>query len=510
MMWAVKVKMKQLIHNGILVPRYEPKGYSILVKGERIELTSEQEEIAVAWVKKLGTEYVDDPRFVKNFMSDFSRALGFGKKVDVSDIDFTGIKDGVEKERNLKLAMSKEEKKSLAEQRKLIRDSNKEKYGYAIVDGVKVELGNYVAEPGCIFVGRGKHPLRGKWKPGVAQKDIALNLSPDATHPQGDWKEIAWDPEGMWVAKWVDGLRGKMKYVWLSDSSAIKQERDIEKFDRAMELESNMALLRQHIERTLVSDDPRRRKLATVCYLIDNLKLRVGDEKDKDEADTVGATTLRPEHIISLRDDGLATFDFLGKDAVRWHKEVQLPEPIVKNLKELMAQAKSSIFPGVRSENVKAFLSEAVPGLTAKVLRTYHASKTVKDYLSDTNISAKAPDYLKRYACTIANLNAAIICNHRRKLPKNWDESLAKKKERLKQLRGTKTRRSKERAAELKVKIEIVKATRDYNLTTSLKSYIDPRIYYDWCKGVGFDWKLYYPQSLQRKFSWIENQANGL
>ena len=42
---------------------------------------------------------------------------------------------------------------------------------------------------------------------------------------------------------------------------------------------------------------PRRRMIATACYLIDALCLRVGDEKDPDEADTVGATTLRPEHV---------------------------------------------------------------------------------------------------------------------------------------------------------------------------------------------------------------------
>jgi len=502
------VKMKQLIHNGILVPRYEPKGYSILLRGDRIVLTPKQEEIAIAWVKKLGTEYVDDPKFAKNFMGDFSRALGRGGQVNISDIDFTMIKEAVDGERNHKLTMSREEKKRLAEERKSIRGSNKERYGYAIVDGVRVELGNYVAEPGCIFIGRGKHPLRGRWKPGVEQRDITLNLSPDATPPPGEWKEIVWDPEGMWVAKWADGLRGKMKYVWLSDSSSIKQERDIEKFDRAMELESSMASLRQHIGENLTSDDPKRRKLATVCYLIDSLKLRVGDEKDRDEADTVGATTLRPSHI-SLGEGGLATFDFLGKDAVRWHKEIQLPEPVVRNLKELMVEAKSSIFLGVRSENVKAFLSEAVPGLTAKVLRTYHASKTVKDRLGDARIAAEDPDYLKRYACTMANLNAAVICNHKRKLPKNWEESLAKKKARLKELRGMKTKRSKERAAELKVKIDAMKATRDYNLSTSLKSYIDPRIYYKWCKGVAFDWRLYYPRSLQNKFSWVEGQSNG-
>ncbi|MEM2886001.1 MAG: DNA topoisomerase I, partial [Thermoproteota archaeon] len=489
--------------NGILVPKYEPKGYKILVKGREIPLSPEQEQMAVAWVKKLGTEYVNDRTFVKNFFKDFSKALGLGEEIGISDVDFSEIIRNVEADKASRLAMSREEKKKLAEQRKAIREANKLKYGYAIVDGAKVEIGNYMAEPGCIFMGRGDHPLRGRWKPGVEEKDVTLNLSPDAARPPGDWKAVVWEPDSMWVAKWVDKLRGKVKYVWLSDSSAIKQRRDKEKFDKAMELESKIGILRDHIMKNLESGDPKRKKLATVCYLIDDLKLRVGDEKDKDEADTVGATTLRPEHI-SFRDGGTVVFDFLGKDAVRWRKEVKLPQAVVANLKELVAAAESSIFKGVRSENVKLFLSEAVPDISAKVLRTYHASKAVVDYLKGAKASRDDPDYVKKFHCAMANLRAAEVCNHKRKLPKNWHESLAKKTERLKQLRSKKTRRSAEAAKELRVKIRIMKATRDYNLGTSLKSYIDPRIYRDWCREVGYDWKLYYPKTLQRKFSWVE------
>jgi DNA topoisomerase-1 len=50
--------------------------------------------------------------------------------------------------------------------------------------------------------------------------------------------------------------------------------------------------------------------------------------------------------------------------------------------------------------------------------------------------------------------------------------------------------------------------TRDYNLSTSLKSYIDPRIYYEWGKKVQYDWKKYYQKALHKKFSWVENQED--
>ena len=498
--------MKQLIHNGVIVPKYEPKGFHIFVKGKKIDLTPEQEEMAVAWVKKQGTVYVEDRVFVRNFFRDFRKALNIKEKLSPEDFDFSMIEEHVERERSIKLNMSKEEKKRLAQHRKEIREANKEKYGYAVVDGVKVETANYMVEPASIFMGRGKHPLRGRWKPGASHNDVILNLSPDAPMPKGNWKERVWQPDCMWVASWEDQLQGKRKYVWLSDTYGAKQVREIEKFDKAIELEGIIDKVRDHITANLHSADVTTRKIATVCYLIDALKLRVGDEKDKDEADTVGATTLRPEHI-TFGANGLTAFNFLGKDAVRWRKEIKLPEPVVNNLQEFTSETESSVFKGVRSKNVSLFLDEVMPGLTAKVFRTYHASKVFKDSLNRTEVKNADPDYFKKHVATMTNLQAAIVCNHKKKRRKNWRESLQKKKDRLNKLKAKKrTKRNAESIRKLRLKIKEMKATKDYNLRTSLKSYIDPRIYYNWGKGIDFDWKLYYPKALQRKFSWVENQ----
>lgn len=498
--------LKQLIHNGVLVPRYEPKGFHILVKGKVVRLTPEQEEMAVSWVKKLGTDYAKDRVFVKNFFKDFCKSLDLREKLSPRDFDFSEIQEYVERERLKKQNLSKEEKKKLAQQRKAIREANKEKYGYAIVDGVRTEIGNYVVEPSSIFMGRGRHPLRGRWKPGAKEKDVILNLSPDAPIPEGNWKEIVWRPNEMWIAKWKDKLQGKMKYVWLADHSYIKQAMDIRKFNKARELEDQIERVREHIWGNLDSSDAFRRKVATVCYLIDVLKLRVGDEKNKDEADTVGAITLRPKHV-KIGPEGLTTFNFLGKDSVRWRKEVKLPQIVIDNLKEFISEAQSCIFKGVRSKNVTSFLSEVMPGLTAKVFRTYHASKVVKDFLEKIPLRRDDPKYVKKSTATIANLQAAIVCNHKKKPPKNWRESLRKKRERLKKLKTKGTKRSRERAEELSLRIKVMMMIRDYNLRTSLKSYIDPRIYYEWGNKVDYDWKLYYPKVLQKKFAWVENLA---
>ena len=49
----------------------------------------------------------------------------------------------------------------------------------------------------------------------------------------------------------------------------------------------------------------------------------------------------------------------------------------------------------------------------------------------------------------------------------------------------------------MSMNVEFTKKTKDYNLNTSLKNYIDPRIYKSWCDYVGLDWKKLYTTSLQ-------------
>jgi DNA topoisomerase-1 len=592
--------MKQLHHNGVLVPpRYEGKGLTIKVREEKIRLTPEQEEMALAWAKKIGTPYVEDPVFAKNFHRDFSKKLGISVKL--GDVDYSEVLSFVEKERGWKVSLSKGTKRQLAAQRKVQREANKERYGFAWVDGVQIDLANYAVEPNSIFMGRGKHPLRGRWKEGPREEDIEFNLSPYAPRPPGNWKAIVWQSDAMWIARWQDKLTGKTKYVWFSDASILKQSKDIEKFDKARELRQNLIRVQKHILKNLDADDLRRRKTATVCFLIDKLKIRVGDEKDPDEADTVGASTLRQEHI-RFNGDGTATFNFLGKDAVPHVFRVELPDNVIRNLTEFAANARSTLFDGVGSKQVSEFLDEVMTGISAKVFRTCYASETVETKLEKAPVKLEDPEYEKKYIATIANLEAAKVCNHRRTISKTWKSSLEKKKDRLKalnnrakeaqlelrqktkereerytetlrkqeerlktmkekleayprqladrkqqgkpvralkrrislqreavarqkqRLRELKTkhegqlkklgqrlesRKQRDKAAmeKLKLKIETQKETRDYNLVTSLKSYIDPRIYYEWGKLVDYDWKRYYPKTLQRKFSWVETDG---
>ena len=148
---------------------------------------------------------------------------------------------------------------------------------------------------------------------------------------------------------------------------------------------------------------------------------------------------------------------------------------------------------------VNHFLSGIVPGLTAKVFRTYHASLVTERILKSKDVR-QAGELEKRYHAKEANLEAAIFCNHKRTPPKTWDDSLRKKEEKLQEYR---TKGKEALADKMQRDIEFTKRTKDYNLNTSLKNYIDPRIYKSWCDYVGFDWEKLYTSSLQKKFSWV-------
>lgn len=510
------MKWKTLQHNGIIFPPdYESRGIQVKIKGQPVKLDILQEEMIYQWAKKKDTPYVQDSVFQKNFVADFAATFnGKYKDLKISDIDLAHAFKIVDKEKDAKLLMSKEEKKSLAQKRKELREKMKSIYGKAILDEVEVEVANYMAEPPGIFIGRGDHPLRGKWKPKITHKDVILNLGETAKVPPGSWKKIVHEHDSMWLACWDDFISGKIKYVWLADTAGLKQERDMAKYDKAAKLGKEIKRVEEKITAGMKSRDPRIAKIATVCYLIYRTSMRVGDEKDPDEADTVGATTLRKEHI-KLENNSIH-FDFLGKDSVRWQETITVQGNDVmlyENLKKLVSakDAKDKIFDGITSRHVNAFLGSIVKGMTAKVFRTYLATTMVKEYLKGkVNVNGKS-ETEKLYIAKMANLQAAMMCNHKRTIPKSFEASLEKKRETLKKLKETQPKtekqkqRLKEREEKLKLAIDLTERTRDYNLGTSLRNYIDPRVFKAWTNEVKADWEKLYTASLQRKFLWVKD-----
>lgn len=501
----MKAYWKTLSHNGVNFPDpYLPEGLTVTVRAKQVALSPIAEEMAYQLAKKKDTPYIQDPEFASNFMGDFVKQLPpWSREAKFSEVDFSQLFRKVDRERAAKEGMSKNEKKKLAGVTKEKREALKAKYGKAILDGKEVDIANWLVEPPGLFMGRGKHPLRGSWKPRVQPSDVVLNLGESASKPSGNWKEIVNDHHSMWMAKWVDKLTAKEKYVWLHESSPIQQSRSRAKYDNARRVGSSLQRIQSKIARDLDSKDETTRQVATVCYLIDTLGMRVGDEKDEDEADTVGASTLRVEHVNL--NGSVAEFNFLGKDSVAWRKTETLPPSVARNLRDFTSgkAPEKEIFHNVSSGQVNQFLSSIVPGATAKVFRTYHATARAKDVLASKDVKA-ADDLNKLYHAKEANLQAAIFCNHQRTPPKTWEESLMKKRQKLEE---AKAKKDSKRVARLQRELDFYLRTKNYNLNTAMKNYIDPRVYKSWCEYVGLDWAKVYSKSLQKKFSWAAQSA---
>jgi DNA topoisomerase-1 len=318
----------------------------------------------------------------------------------------------------------------------------------------------------------------------------------------------------------------------------------------------------------------------------------------------VGATTLRPEHV-TLRPDGVAEFEFLGKDSVPWHKELALPPIVYQNLQELIRTARPpssagngtdeshpheghptrdlpQIFPDIGSRHINTYLSRIQESLSAKVFRTHHATQAVRESLEAAGVRASDPEYLKWRAVSLANLEAAILCNHTKQDTGNWEARKARYEERLEKARARKARyeeqlaerreklqlieveaatkraiaqaavdkvdpahearlekalaqvervreryekriaRAKEMIATARGRVERAKQAigkieaqmtlashkRTWNLNTSLKSYIDPRVYVRWGERVEYDvLEKYYPKALRLKFAWAKEET---
>ena len=121
-------------------------------------------------------------------------------------------------------------------------------------------------------------------------------------------------------------------------------------------------------------------------------------------------------------------------------------------------------------------------------------------------------------------MQAAITCNHKKGIdPKNpnsllanqkFEESILKKKESILSLKSeldskkwkTEKQRLKleERIQKMEFQLKLQKDAREYNLGTSLRNYIDPRVFKSWMNLVDLDWKKMYTGTLQRKFLWVD------
>jgi len=514
-----------LKHNGpFFPPEYIAHKIPIIVNNNKIILNPEAEEYATIYAKYLDTDYVKLSSFNKNFWKDFKGYLKNDSIKSLEDIDFTLIKNYINIEKEKKNNMSKEEKDSIKQKQLEIE----EPYTFCIIDGSQQKVGNYKIEPPGIFLGRGTHPKIGKIKRRIQPEDVTLNLDKDAKIPKPnikdhEWGKIIHDNNVIWLASWKDDIMGKTKYVFTSFESFFKSKSDEEKFDLAKKLKRKLGSIRENYEKELLSDNLKKKQLATALYFIDNLALRVGGKKDsKEEADTVGVTSLRVEHL-TLLDNNLIKLDFLGKDSVRFCKKINVHKDVYENLQSFIKNKskKEELFELINSNALNEYLDSFLEGLTAKVWRTYNASFTFQKEL-DKLVSSKKidsftePEERLNYLIAVfnqANTEVALLCNHQKAVTTNLDKTIDNIDERIKELKKKrdkyKDNKNNEKAKKVENKIKLLKIKKEsknkmknVSLGTSKQNYIDPRIIFAFIKKFNIPVEKLFTSKLLTRFQW--------
>lgn len=187
----------------------------------------------------------------------------------------------------------------------------------------------------------------------------------------------------------------------------------------------------------------QNRQIATATYLIDIFALRAGGEKGEDEADTVGCCSLRYEHV-TLKPPNKVIFDFLGKDSIRFYQEVEVDRQVFKNLRIFKKEPKGpgdDLFDRITPTILNKHLQNYMKGLTAKVFRTYNASKTMQDQMDLISNEGTVAEKVVKY--NAANRTVAILCNHQRTVSKNHEQAVKRINDKIRELEWQKIRLKK-------------------------------------------------------------------
>ncbi|KAI6174966.1 DNA topoisomerase I [Aphelenchoides bicaudatus] len=536
------VKWNSLEHKGpLFAPAYEriPKEVKFKYDGSSMTLSKDAEEVASFYAKMLDHEYTSKDSFNKNFFKDWRKTMTQEERDKITDLkkcDFKAMHTYFTAEAEKRRNMSKDEKKAIKDE----KDAETKVYGFAFIDGHKQKIGNFRIEPPGLFRGRGDHPKMGKLKKRIQPEDVTINCSKGSkppTPPEGHkWKEIRHDNTVTWLCSWSENVLGNNKYIMLNPSSKIKGEKDYEKFETARRLKGEVKKIRKEYTEEFKHREMRIRQRAVALYLIDKLALRAGNEKDTDEAaDTVGCCSLRCEHIKLHKElDGnkyMVEFDFLGKDSIRYQNTVKVEKTVFKNLKIFKEDKTGSddLFDRLDTSTLNAHLRSLMPGLTAKVFRTFNASNTLQEQLiEETEDDMTVPE--KMLAYNRANRKVAILCNHQRAVPKTHEKSMEnletkiseKQKEakevkrELKDCRNSKERekleKKRDRIKDQLKRLEIQRTDKDENkqiaLGTSKLNYLDPRISVAWCKKYNVPIEKVFNKTQREKFRWAIDMAD--
>jgi DNA topoisomerase-1 len=442
----------KLSHNGIRFPAdFDKIRVTVKSKGKTYKISKEAEEYAVLFVCHASRHKIDSV-FKQNFWNDFKKMLTKSMhNMKFEDIEFVV-----------------DDKGSICKTYSEITAIPKGQPCTAKIDGRVEKMATCSVERPGLFIGRGDNPKRGKIKHRITPEEVTINIEKGKipVAPKGHhWKEVVHEKNAFWLAKWMDPVTKKTKYVWLSSDSKIKNQNDREKFELARKLGKGIHKFQNETSKLIASSDDRDKQTGIIMFLLDKLAIRIGGENNNDRV--TGLTTLHKQHVTFDKKTNIIKFDFLGKDSIRYNKSLKVPSNIFNIILNCHNSAGDVLFPKTSSAEVNSTITNLLGnGMTAKVFRTFHLSKIYESKL-------------KEFEKSETDMKIAV-------------------------------RKAAESAAEFSNHQKMDKKTGKYILErgTVINNYIDPRITASFVKrhGLAFD-KIYTPTQ-KSKFKWAESAQN--
>jgi DNA topoisomerase I len=235
-------------------------------------------------------------------------------------------------------------------------------------------------------------------KPGIARKRRGNGFAyygPDAELVEDAdtlqrIKELVIPPawKKVWISPHPNGhiqvvgtdAAGRRQYLY---HTAWQQERAEEKFDRVLELSTQLPTWRARIAADLAGRRlTRERVLALALRLLDRGYFRAGGEQYAEEHESYGIATLLCEHVTMHRD--AVEFDYPAKSGVRRTVEIEDAE-VIRAVRALMRRTErterllvcraASGWVDIRADDLNTRFKELVGDeYTVKDLRTWHGT----------------------------------------------------------------------------------------------------------------------------------------
>lgn len=536
-------------------PEYEPQGFKA---GGLGPFEPDLEERLYHFAGKLGTDYVKNPLFMKNFKASIRDLLPTKcKELEFPDA-YLGYLGAIREYIDAKKAQKKSETAADRKRAKAVKDELKAANGTIIFNGEAQNLASFAIEPPGIIITRGDDKRIGCWKYRVRPEDVMVNASKGKgpTPPKGThWKAVVENKNALWMAHYfvrIHGFEERLpKKVLLSPASVVAKDREREKYEKARQLILKWDEIQKLIKTGFKSDSKKARLTAVVVYLVQITGCRIGGKKDLDVvADTVGISTLRKEHMHLVGND--LALEFLGKDSVKYVNTFEVCPEAAKIIKDQLdgKKNKDKVFDTVTSVDASDLLKTVVDHASIKTFRTAYGTKLLCEELQKNDFSDPSLTISQKlHMYDLCNLVVAKKLNHKKTPPKNFDETTesleaqlaeseialkefektlaASMKEILSQVKTAKEvfsgdqlakalarydakkarlqqrlEEAKERVSQRKAKLAFRKETKEVAINTSRSSYSSPRIAYSWCKDVGVPIEKIYSKSAIGKMAW--------